>query len=428
MAASPSRTDCPGAGTGHLHYRAGALFCEDVAIDALAQQFGTPLYVYSWQAIADRFAALRTAFGPHARICYAVKANGNRTLLRRLAQLGAGFDIVSGGELLRLQAAGIDPRHAVFAGAAKEAWEVDAGVAAQVRAFHIESPHEVALLAAAGRARSVRVPVSLRLNPAVAADTHAYVATAHADSKFGVSLDQAGALVEQIAAEPALQLCGYHVHIGSQLRSVEPYVRAFAAVEAFLDGAEIRRRGVQHYDLGGGFGLAYGRGEPLDVASVAAALLPKLQARGLEPVLEPGRYLVGDAGVLVTTVIGGKRAGSTEFLLVDAAMNDLLRPALYGAEHPIAPVHAPDRPVRIVDVVGPVCESGDFLGRARALPQMAPGERLAVLGAGAYGAAMASNYNTRRLPAEVLVEGSRVTLIRRRQEWSQLWADETDPS
>jgi diaminopimelate decarboxylase len=209
---------------------------------------------------------------------------------------------------------------------------------------------------------------------------------------------------------------------------VDPYLQAFAAVADFLDGAEIRRRGVQHYDLGGGFGLAYGRGEPLDIDALARALLPLLAARGLKPVVEPGRYLVGDAGVLLTTVLGTKRAGATDFLLVDAAMNDLLRPALYGAEHPIAPVHAKDRPVRQVDIVGPVCESGDFLGRARSLPQLEPGERLAVLGAGAYGAAMASNYNSRRLPAEVLVEGSRITLIRRRQEWSQLWADETDPS
>ncbi|GDY02350.1 diaminopimelate decarboxylase [Planctomycetota bacterium] len=427
MHALPLRHPCAGAGTDHVHYLDGVLCCEGQSLDQLATRFGTPLYVYSWATIRERFALLRRAFGPSAEICYAVKANGNRTLLQRLAALGADFDLVSGGELLRLLAAGIDAQRAVFAGVAKERWEIEAAVRSSVRAFHVESPHELSLLAAAGRASGVRVPVSLRLNPGIAVDTHAYTATACADSKFGVAMAKAGAVVEQIAADSALELCGYHVHLGSQLRNFEPYVRAFDVVEAFLDGAEVRRRGIRHYDLGGGFGIAYGKGDALDVTAVAAALLPRLAARGLTPVLEPGRFLVGDAGVLVSTVIGSKQAGGTNFLLADAAMNDLVRPALYGAEHPIAPVRSPDRATQEVDVVGPVCESGDFLGRRRALPSLAAGERIAVLGAGAYGFSMASNYNTRRLPAEVLVDGAAVTLIRRRQEWSQLWADEVDP-
>jgi diaminopimelate decarboxylase len=271
----------------------------------------------------------------------------------------------------------------------------------------------------------VRVPVSLRLNPDVDAGTHAYITTGRHDTKFGVDLPQAGALVEQIAADPALRLCGYHVHLGSQLQGVGPYEQAFERVAAFMDGAAVRRAGIAHYDLGGGFAIGYGQGEPFDVEALAAAMLPRLAARGLTAMVEPGRFLVGDAGALVTAVIGGKRAGATEFVLVDAAMNDLLRPALYGAEHPIAPVR--DRPaVRRVDVVGPVCESADFLAHCRLLPALQGGDLLAVLGAGAYGASMAGNYNSRRRPAEVLVDGGSVRLIRRREAFDRLWADEVE--
>jgi diaminopimelate decarboxylase len=270
--------------------------------------------------------------------------------------------------------------------------------------------------------------VSLRLNPDVDAGTHAYITTGRHDTKFGVDLQQAGAVVDAIVAAPELQLCGYHVHLGSQLLGIEPWLRAFDRVAAFLDGAPARRTGVSHYDLGGGFGIGYGRGGPLDVGALASALLPRLRARGLRPMLEPGRYLVGDAGVLVTTVLGRKRAGATAFVLVDAAMNDLLRPALYGAEHPMAPVLEQGRPEERVDVVGPVCESADFLARARLLPGLRDGERLAVLGAGAYGAAMACNYNSRRRPAEVLVDGGSARLIRRRETFAELWAGEVDPS
>ena len=428
MDAVAERTPCPGAGTAHFHYRNGELHCEAAALAPLAERYGTPLYVYSSAAMRERYAAVRAAFGEPARICYAVKANGNRAILRLFDSLGAGFDLVSGGELLRLQAAGIDATRAVFAGVAKEPWEIEAGVRAAVAAFHVESAHELPLLAAAGRAAGVRVPVSLRLNPELELDTHAYIATARADSKFGVTLDQAAAVVARIAQEPQLRLCGYHVHLGSQLRTVEPWLQAFDRVAAFLDAAPGHAAGAQHYDLGGGFGIAYGRGREFDVAALAAALLPRLRARGLVPVVEPGRFLVGDAGVLLATVLGEKRAGRTRFLLVDAAMNDLLRPALYGAEHPVAPLQQHGGGLAPVDLVGPVCESGDFLARGCMLPELRAGDRLAVLGAGAYGAAMASNYNSRRRPAEVMVAGGAAQLIRRREAWSRLWEDEVDPT
>src|SRR5262245_31100005 len=286
---TPDRTPCPQAGSADFHYRAGALHCEDVAVAELAQRFGTPLYVYSRACVADRFAAVRAAFGADAHVCYAVKANANLALLALLAELGAGFDLVSGGELARLRAAGVDPRTAVFAGVAKERWEIEQGVAAGVRAFQVESAHELPLLAAAGAAAGRAVPVALRLNPGIAVDTPRYLATARADSKFGVDLPQASAFVDRIRADAHLQLVGYHVHLGSQVRTVAPYVTALQRVLEFMAGAAPRRDGVQHYDLGGGFAIGYGQGPPLDVAALAAALRPLLAGAGLRAMLEPGR-------------------------------------------------------------------------------------------------------------------------------------------
>jgi diaminopimelate decarboxylase len=421
-----AREPCPGAGSSAFHLRAGELWCEGVAVRDLVQQHGTPLYVYSAATMAERFAALRAAFGPSAHICYAVKANPNLTLLAHLHRLGAGFDVVSGGELKRLQAAGLPTDGVVFAGVGKEPWEIAAAVAAGILFFNIESPHELPLLAEAAAAGGRRVRVALRLNPGVDAGGHAYISTARTDTKFGVGLGEAGAVVEAIAREPRLELCGYHVHLGSQVRQVEPYRQALDRVCEFVDAAAVRREGITHYDLGGGFGIAYGDGEPLDTAAVAATLLPALAARGWRPVLEPGRQLVGDAGILVTAVLGEKQQDHTRFLLVDAAMNDLLRPALYQAEHPIVPVVASAGPSRTVDVVGPVCETGDFLARRRALPPCRRGDLLAVLGAGAYGASMASNYNSRRRPAEVLVDGAAARLVRRRDTFPQLFQNEVD--
>lgn len=420
---------CEGSGTSAFHRRAtaaapdapAALWCERLPMLDLARRFGTPLYVYSTAAIVERIQALRAAFGRDAVLCYAVKANSNLSLLQLLHAHGIGFDLVSGGELQRLQAAKVPTAGAVFAGVAKQSWEIDAAVAAGIRFFNLESPHELPLLAAAGRRLGRPVPIALRLNPDVDAGTHAYISTGKKDNKFGVDLDRAGELVAAIAREPALRLCGYHVHLGSQLRDVGPYQLALERVLAFAAAAPEHHQHVEYYDLGGGFGIGYGRGAPLDVAAVAAALLPTLAARGWRPVLEPGRFLVGDAGVLLTQVLGHKQQGATQFVLVDAAMNDLLRPALYGAEHAIAPVLPRQGAPLVVDIVGPVCETGDFLARRRALPPVLAGDLLAVLATGAYGAAMASNYNSRPRPAEVLVDGSRVQLVRRRETIADLY-------
>lgn len=426
MAQPSSHRPCPGSGAAAFHYRGAGLYCEDVELETLAERFGTPLYVYSQAAMTERYQAVRTAFGKDAHVCYAVKANPNLSVLRHFAALGSGFDLVSGGELKRLQAAGIATRGAVFAGVAKQAWEIDAAISAGILFFNLESPHEVALLAAAGRQRGVRVPVALRLNPDVDSGTHAYIKTGDRTAKFGVDLATAGELVEQVVREPNLKLSGYHVHLGSQLRSPEPYLQALTKVAEFLGGASLRREGITWYDLGGGFGLGYGQGATFDAAALARAILPRLQTLGLQPVLEPGRFLVGDAGVLLTTVLGEKATSGRRFLLVDAAMNDLLRPALYQAEHPMAPLHDQGRNEAVFDVVGPVCETGDFLARQRRLPAVSAGERLAVLGAGAYGAAMAFNYNSRPRPAEVMVHGAQVRLVRRREAIDNQWRDEVD--
>ena len=423
------RTACAGSGTDAFHRREGVLWCEEVPLPALAKRFGTPLYVYSGEAIAARVQTLRSAFGADATICYAVKANSNLSVLARMAALGVGFDVVSGGELQRVQAAKLPTNHVVFAGVGKERWEIEAAAAAGILFFNVESVHELPLLSSVAQARGAPLRVMLRLNPDVDAGTHAYISTGKKENKFGLSLDSAGLVVERIARDPWLSLAGFHVHLGSQLRTVEPYVQALARVGAFADALPDRGASLTHYDLGGGFGIAYGQGDALDVAAVAQALLPTLRLRGWRPVVEPGRYLVGDAGVLVTSVLGEKQQGGTDFLLVDAAMNDLMRPALYQAEHPIVPVFeatAKAANVRTVDVVGPVCETGDFLGKRRALPPCQPGDLLAVLAAGAYGASMASNYNTRRRPAEVLVDGNSARLVRARETFDQLLANEVD--
>lgn len=418
------------SGGTQFHYENGSMRCEGVDLDALVEQFGTPLYVYSRAAVAERFDQLRAAFGAGAKICYAVKSNSNLSVLRLVAELGAGFDLVSGGELRRLQAAGVATDGAVFAGVAKADWEIEAGLAAGIMLFNLESEHELPVLAELGGRTGREVRIAIRLNVDVDADTHEYISTGRQQDKFGLDLARAAAAVEQIAATPHLQLSGYHVHLGSLLRRIDPYLEALDRVLEFMDGAAVRSEGVEFYDCGGGFGISYGDGQGrLDVAALGAAMVPRLQARGMIPILEPGRFLVADAGVLLTEVLGVKNSGGARFVLADAAMNDLLRPALYGATHPIATVREPAAGVALVasNLVGPVCESSDFLAKNRLLPEVVRGDRLAVLSAGAYGFSMASNYNTRRRCAEVMVDGEQATLIRRREEFDELWAQEMNP-
>lgn len=418
--------DLAAIGADHFAWRGGELFCEETRLADLAARFGTPLYVYSRAAIAARVGVVRAAFGPDAHIAYAVKSNGNLSLLRLLAELGVGFDLVSGGELHRLVRAGVPTRGAVFAGVGKEEWEICAAQQAGILFFVVESMFELDVFERVA-ADLGPVPLALRLNPAVQADTHRYIHTGGRGDKFGLDPAAAAAVVERILRNPRLSLVGYHVHLGSQLLDAAPYLAAWRAVESFLDADPRRAAGVRYYDLGGGFGVPYGSGaRPLDVAALAREMLPRLARRGLTPVVEPGRYLIADAGVLLTRVLGLKEQGAHGFAVVDAAMNDLLRPALYQAEHPIAPVRPRSGALREIDVVGPVCESSDFLAKQRALPELAAGDLLSVFGAGAYGSSMASNYNSRRRPAEVLVTGTTATLIRRREELEDLWRAEVE--
>lgn len=417
------------AGTPSFHAVDGELWCEGVRASDLAAAHGTPLYVYSQATMVERFARVRAAFGADAHVCYAVKANSNLGVLRLFAAQGSGFDLVSRGELRRLQAAGLPTAGAVMAGVAKDPADIEEALAAGILLFNVESPHELAMLDAAGARYGRRVPVALRVNPDVDAQTHAHISTGKKENKFGLALHALPEVVAEVRRCAHLDLAGYHVHLGSQLRAIEPYLEAFAKVEAFLDAAPAHREGVRFYDLGGGFGIGYG--DPaavLDVDALASVLLPRLRARGLVPIVEPGRFLVADAGILLTRVLGTKAGSERDFVLVDGAMNDLLRPALYGAHHPIAPARGAlaTPSARPADVVGPVCESGDFLGRERRLPPLRSGDLLAVFSAGAYGACMSSNYNSRPRPAEVMVDGATVRVVRRRERYEDLWAAEME--
>lgn len=410
-----------------LEYRGRALALDGVELADIAHRAGTPCYVYSAATILENYRAYDRAFGgaPH-RVCYSVKANGNLALLGLLAREGAGFDIVSGGELFRVLRAGGDPAKVVFSGAGKTAAEVDAALQAGIFSFCCESEPELALVDSLAHRRGLKARVALRVNPDVAASTHAYIATGSKAAKFGVDLTEAEAVYERARGMNHLLLEGVSCHIGSQLLDTAP---SLAAADRLLDLAErLRARGVpiRHLDFGGGLGVAYGPGETApSIADFIAALCAKTAGRDLELVIEPGRSIVAAAGVLLTRVLYRKRTGAKEFVIVDAAMNDLIRPALYGAYHEILPLRAASRPSLRADVVGPVCESGDFLARDRLLPEVLPGDLLAVCTVGAYGFVQASNYNARPRPAEVLIENGGWRIIRARETYEDLIRGET---
>ncbi|MCC5871142.1 MAG: diaminopimelate decarboxylase [Gammaproteobacteria bacterium] len=394
---------------GHLHF-------EEVALTALAERHGTPLYVYSAGAIEARYRAFAAAFRSHPhRVCYAVKANSNLAVLQLLAQLGAGFDIVSGGELERVLLAGGDPAGIVFSGVGKTVAEMERALEVGVACFNVESKAELLRLEAVAKRLGVVAPVSLRVNPDVDAATHPYISTGLKENKFGVSISDAAALYRYAADAQALAVTGVDCHIGSQLTTLEPFVDALDRVLALVEA--LNRDGIElaHIDLGGGLGVRYQDETPPGIDAYATAILERLGHRREALMFEPGRWLVGEAGVFLTRVEYVKENEGRHFLVVDGAMNDLLRPALYGSFHGIEPVFdRPGTPAVEVDVVGPVCESSDFLGKNRMLAAAA-GDLLAVTTAGAYGFGMASNYNSRNRAAEVLVRGEQDFLVRRRE-------------
>ena len=407
------------------------LYCDRISLEALARQYGTPLYVYSADQIVERLRLFQNAFaGREHLVCYAVKANSSLAILKLLADQGAGFDIVSGGELARVTAAA--PKAAgrvVFSGVGKSADEIDCALGAEILEFNVESETELQLLAARARQRKAKARFALRVNPDVFADTHPYISTGLREHKFGIDIRQAAAIYRAAAKNKWLEPHGISVHIGSQIRSAEPFGAAIRRVSRLA--AQLKSEGIalKAIDAGGGLGIDYhGGNDGADaeekVKEYAGALEKALGGFEGRLLIEPGRFIVAQAGALITRVLNVKKNGKKTFVITDAAMNDLIRPALYQAYHEIVPVKPRAGRSRAVDIVGPVCETGDFFARDRQLKAVEPGDLLALLDAGAYGMAQSSNYNSRMRPAEVLVEGKKHRLIRRREEMKDLLATE----
>lgn len=414
-------------GSPHLERRGAELLLDGHSLAGLASRFGTPLYVYSRAAMRQAVAAYQRALQgrPHL-VCYAMKANSNLAVLQTFAEAGCGFDIVSGGELARVLAAGGRADRIVFSGVGKTRAEMAQGLQAGVRCFNVESLGEIDRLAEVAAAHGVRAPISLRVNPDVDAGTHPYISTGLKNNKFGIAHDQALQAYRHAAAQPSLQVVGVDCHIGSQITQVAPYLDALDRVLDLVEAVEAAGIPLHHVDLGGGLGITYTDERPPRADELVTRVLERMALRGhghRELLLEPGRSLVGNAGVLLTEVLYLKRGEAKNFCVVDAAMNDLVRPAMYEAWMAIEPCVRREGPQETWDVVGPVCESGDWLGRDRALV-VQPGDALAVLSSGAYAMAMASNYNTRPRGAEVLIDGEAVHLVRERERVADLFAGE----
>ena len=407
----------------------GVLHAEAITLSEIAARFGTPTYVYSKAALSAALGEYQQALAAHpagrsALVCYAVKANSNLAILNLFANMGAGFDIVSGGELQRVLAAGADPQKVVFSGVGKSADEMRQALEAGIFCFNVESAPELERLNEVALSLGKKAPISLRVNPDVDAKTHPYISTGLKDNKFGVAHDEARAIYRRAAAMPGIAISGIDCHIGSQLLDPAPFVEALDRLLALIDQLADDGIVIHHLDLGGGLGIRYREDdEQPQVADYLNPLLDRIAGRQLQVVVEPGRRLVGNAGLLLTRVEYLKAGEEKNFAIIDAAMNDLMRPALYEAWHDILPVKRRDTAEIAYDVVGPVCESSDFLGLQRPLA-IAPGDLLAVMSAGAYGMAMSSNYNTRPRAAEVIVDGDQVYLVRRRETVAELFAGE----
>jgi diaminopimelate decarboxylase len=457
-----------------FHYRDGHLYCEDVDLARVAEELGTPTYVYSAGTILDHYARLDTALKPLDHlICYAVKANSNRAILKLLADADAGFDIVSGGELYRVIVAGGDPAKCTFAGVGKSPEEIAYALDQRVYSFNVESEAELEHIARIAGLRETRAPIALRINPDVDPHTHEYISTGSHENKFGIALDRIGAVYEQAAKMPNVEIVGIQMHIGSQITEATPFASAIGKVTTIV--RELKSKyGIKFLSIGGGMGIVYRRalesgsgkwwrehcGESsafsvCDYAEAVVSALDGLRDLGVRVLVEPGRFLVGNAGVLLTRVRYIKQTGSKRFAIVDAGMNDLIRPALYHSYHEIVPVvesspsdavgrdrrerrelgqdsikrtsKSKNKSVEKIDIVGPVCESGDFFALDREMPELHEGDLLAIMSAGAYGFVMASNYNSRPFSAEVLVRSSKFALIRKRQTWEDLVRDEIEP-
>ena len=437
-----------------FRYRDGHLYCEDVELARVGEKFGTPTYVYSAGTILDHYARLDTAFQSLDHlICYAVKSNSNREILKLLADAGAGFDIVSGGELFRVLAAGGDPAKCTFAGVGKSREEIEYALEQRVYTVNVESEAELEYIDRIASDKRTRAPIALRANPDVDPHTHEYISTGSRENKFGIPLDHIPAVYERAAKMRNIDIVGLQMHIGSQISEAAPFASAIKKVVPIV--RELKSKyAIKFFSIGGGMGIIYrralesgsgkwwhdGGGEPsaFSILDYAGAIVPPLRKLEIRILLEPGRFLVGNAGVLLTRVRYIKKSAAKTFAIVDAGMNDLIRPALYQSYHEIVPVcsgsgsDTSQNPIRSksrtekIDIVGPVCESGDFFALDREMPELHEGDLLAIMSAGAYGFVMASNYNSRPLPAEALVRDDKFALIRKRQTWEDLVRGEVD--
>ena len=410
-----------------FHYRQGRLYCDGADLEGVAAAHGTPAYVYSLAAVLTRYRSYETALaGLDHQVCFAVKANSTLAILHALAQAGAGFDIVSGGELHRVLTAGGDAAKVVFSGVGKSPDEIRFGLEMGIQAFNCESEDEVTLISEIAVALHKTASVALRVNPDVDAVTHPYISTGLKEHKFGVDIEAAEAIYLRAAALPHIRLNGVSCHIGSQLLDIDPVLEAADKTLALVQ--QLRRHGlpIEHLDVGGGLGVSYRPGDvPMTIGELVDRLRPKLAGMNLKLMMEPGRSIVAEAGALLTRVALVKQNGTKTFVIVDAAMNDLIRPALYQAHHELVPVRLGGAATMTADVVGPVCESGDFFARGRELPELKPGDLVAIKTAGAYGFVLASNYNSRPRPCELLVQGDHVVVARQRETYEDLMRGET---
>ena len=422
-----------------FHYAGKKLCCEEVAVEALARRFGTPLYVYSQRTLTERFQDLDQALaGLDHLVCFAVKSNSNQSVLRVLARLGSGFDIVSGGELQRVIAGGGDPSRCAFAGVGKTDSEIEYALRQGVYSFNAESEPELERINRVAARLKKAAPVAVRVNPDVEAHTHKKITTGTYENKFGIAFEQIEGVYARASKLKHLRLRGLQMHIGSQITEVHPFEEAVRKVLPLVTRLKAKY-GLEFFSLGGGLGIVYKPALASGAAAwwksaegkrmlkpqkYAARLSPLLKPLGLRVLMEPGRYISGSAGILVTRIEYVKRTGRKNFLIVDAAMNDLIRPAFYDAYHEIVPLTRTPGALVSSDVVGPICESGDFFCQDRLLPKVGAGDYLALMSAGAYGSVMASNYNTRPLAAEVMVKGSRAALVRERQPVQEIWSGE----
>jgi len=417
----------------HFEYRDGELFAEQVPVKRIAREVGTPAYIYSLATLRRHYRVFDQAFAkvPHL-VCFSVKSNSNLAVLRTFAKEGGGFDIVSGGELFRALKAGGDPRKIVFSGVGKKKEEIEYALNAGILMFNVESEQELTFIDQVGRGLGKRAPISLRVNPDVDPKTHPYISTGMKKSKFGIEITRSAELYKQALSLKNLEVIGVDCHIGSQLTSVGPFVDALSRVREYLDRVLVgylRKEGanIRYLDLGGGLGIQYKDEEPPRPEEYAAALIQGLEGLDVTLILEPGRVIVGNAGILVTEVLYLKETEEKNFVVVDGGMNDLIRPALYGSYQAIRPVHDKKAGTIVADVVGPICESGDFFAKDREVPRPEPGDLLAVMSAGAYGFTMASNYNSHPRPPEVLVDGDKFYVVRQRETLDDLIRGETIP-